>query len=222
VPYQIIVVDASPTLQKIVQGAFPETEFRLLPFGDGAEVMAAAAGIRPDAVLLSLSLEGRDGADLARFLRRQAETRRVPVFFLKSAFDTVDAARIGGIAHDGIFTKPFDSERLVADVRRAIERHTTPTTLPEEPVWVEGGTEGDVREVPERGAPVRPRAEDRSDKETPGFLRNRGVTPPHARVREWVRAEIWELERELEKRIRARIQAETRGAGRDDGDPGDG
>ncbi len=220
-PYKIIVADASPTLQRIVQGAFPETEFQLILFDDGAEIMTSAAGIRPDAVLLSLSLEGRDGSDIARFLRKQPETRRVPLFFLKGAFEAADAGRIGGVEPDGIFVKPFDSERLVAEVRRAIERRTTPTTIPEEPLWAEDGVDREVRTAAKMTAPGRPEAgADPKEETTAGFLRNKTVMPPQARVREWVRAEIWELERELEKRIRAKIVAELERAARSEKDPG--
>ena len=212
-PHKIIVADPSPTVQRIAQSVFPETEFRLFPIEDGAELMTAVEGLRPDAILISLSLGGLDGYDAARVLRRQADTRRTPIFFLKGAFELLDPGRIAGIEHDGLFVKPFDSEMLVADVRRAIEKRTTPTSFPEEPLWagIEGG-------MPEAGAPredgpspAGPARGRNSRAEVPGELsRSDGPPAPHSRVREWVRAEVGELERELEKRIRARILAELR------------
>ena len=220
-PYKIIVADSSPTLHKIVQGAFPEPEFRLFPFENGTELAASAAGIRPDAVLLSLSLEGGDGYDVGLAIRNQAETRRVPLFFLKGAFEVLDAGRVAAIDPEGIVTKPFDSEKVVADVRLAIERRTTPTSLPEEPVWRGSGDGRIVRGTPEKGQPVPGRPDtgkDRRDAAAANLFPNKGGTPPQGRVREWVRAEICELERELEKRIRARIMAELQGASPNPGD----
>ncbi len=113
-PHKIIVADASPTLQRIVQGAFPEPEFQLFPFDNGDELIASAERIRPDAVLISVSLDGRDGYETARALRKQAATRRTPVFFLKGTFEALDTGRISRIEHDGILVKPVDSEGLVA------------------------------------------------------------------------------------------------------------
>jgi CheY-like chemotaxis protein len=222
VPHKIIVADASPTLQKAVQGAFPEAEFRLFPVANGTDLMAAAPEIRPDAILLSLSIDGRDAYDLARALRSRAETRRTPLFLMKGAFDVLDSGRIAIIEHDGIFAKPFDSERLVAEVRQAIEKRTTPTSLPEEPIWTEGGAEGEAQDASPKPAsvPGRPGTGRRPGDETAGDLvRRKGIAPPPSVVREWVRAEICELERELEKRIRARVIAELKGVS-GGGDPG--
>jgi CheY-like chemotaxis protein len=223
VPHKIIVADASPTLQRIIQGAFPETEFRLFPVANGNDLMASVLDIRPDAILLNLSIDGRDGYDLARVLRNQAETRRTPLFLMKGAFDVLDAGRVAAIEHDGVFVKPFDSERLAADVRRAIEKRTTPTSLPEEPIWTESEAGEGAGEGPPKIAPVpdRPRAgRDAGGETAGGSFGRKGVSPPPSVVRDWVRAEICELERELEKRIRARVIAELKEASGGGGDSG--
>jgi DNA-binding response OmpR family regulator len=133
VPYRIIVADPSPSVQKTVQLAFPEPEFRLFPFEDGADLLESVAGVRPDAVLLSLSLPGRDAFEVGRLLRGREDFRRVPLLFLRGTFEAVDPLKTVP-DHDGIIQKPFDSERLAATVRELIEKKTWPTTLPEEPV----------------------------------------------------------------------------------------
>jgi DNA-binding response OmpR family regulator len=149
VAYRIIVADPSPSVQKAVQLAFPEPEFRLFPFEDGADLLESIAGVRPDAVLLSLSLPGRDAFEVGRLLRSREELRRVPLVFLRGTFEVLDASRLAAADYDGIFQKPFDSERLAASVRELIEKRTWPSTLPEEPVIPEerpagsdGGTTG--------------------------------------------------------------------------------
>jgi CheY-like chemotaxis protein len=134
VAYRIIVADPSPSVQKTVQLAFPEPEFRLFPFEAGADLLESIAGIRPDAILLSLSLPGRDAFEVGRLLRSREELRRVPLVFLRGTFEALDLSRIAAADCDGIFLKPFDSERLAATIRELIEKKTWPLTLPEEPV----------------------------------------------------------------------------------------
>jgi DNA-binding response OmpR family regulator len=144
VPYKIIVADASPSVQRTVQLAFPEPEFRLFPVEDGAALLDAAGEVRPDAVLLSLSLPGRDPGELGRLLRAREELRRVPLIFLRGTFESADIpAALPD--NDGIFQKPFDSERLAATVRELIEARAVPLTLPEEPVFSEGRPAGNGR-----------------------------------------------------------------------------
>ncbi len=223
-PHKIIVADASPTLQRIVQGAFPEAEFQLFPFDNGDELIASAERIRPDAVLISVSLDGRDGYETARALRKQAATRRTPVFFLKGTFEALDTGRISGIEHDGILVKPVDSEGLVAKARKAIEKRKTPTSLPEELPVGGGGGEGKPPEGHRESGPVSGRSDTALDggvRDAADNFRKTGSPAPHARVREWVRAEVCELERELEKRIRTRILAEINNPNRSRGNSGE-
>jgi DNA-binding response OmpR family regulator len=138
VPYKIIVADVSVSVQRTVQLAFPEPEFRLFPVENGDELLGTAEEVRPDAVLVSTSLPGRDPLEVGRLLRLREDFRRVPLLFLKGTFDGLDAAKTVP-DNDGVFQKPFDSERLVAAVRDLIEARSVPPTLPEEPVFPPGG-----------------------------------------------------------------------------------
>ena len=133
-PYRIIVADPSPSVQKTVQLAFPEPEFRLFAFEDGVGLLDEIAGVHPDAVILSMSLPGRDVFEIGRLLRSRQDLRCVPLIFLRGTFEAPEAAKIAAADCDGIFQKPFDSERLAAAVRELIEKRTWPPTLPEQPV----------------------------------------------------------------------------------------
>ena len=133
-PYRIIVADPSPSVQRAVQLAFPEPEFRTYPVEDGSALLDAAAEVRPDAVLLSLSLPGRDPAELGRLLRARPDLRRVPLIFLRGTFESAEVPP-SLPDHDGVFQKPFDSERLAAAVRELVEARAVPLTLPEEPLF---------------------------------------------------------------------------------------
>ena len=137
-PYKIIVADASVSVQRAVQLAFPEPEFRLFPVEDCANLLESVEEVRPDAVLISTSLPGRDPLEVGRLLRAREDFRRVPLLFLKGTFDAPDPARPVP-DNDGVFTKPFDSDRLAASVRELIEAKAAPPTLPEEPVFQTGG-----------------------------------------------------------------------------------
>jgi len=143
--YRIIVADPSPSVQKTLQLALPEPEFRLFLSEDGADLLESIGGIRPDAILLSLSLPGRDAFEVGRLLRSREDLRRAPLIFLRGTFEALDVSRLAAADYDGIFQKPFDSERLAASVRELIEKKTWPSTLPEEPVAPEAQPAGNGR-----------------------------------------------------------------------------
>ncbi len=188
--YRIIVADPSPSVQKLAQMVFPEPEFRIYAFEDVPSLFEAVEDIRPDAVIVSMSLEPASGAGVARALRGRTGLENVPLVGLKGAFGSPHAEEDEASDYDEIFQKPFDSERLAAAVRRLIARKTGPSTLPEDPL---GPGTGPAGQAPESGR----RAEGGPSAEDPG-------------VREWVRGELVEMEREIEKRVRARVLAEVK------------
>jgi len=185
VPYRIIVADPSPSVQKAAQLVFTGPEFRLSVFEDGASLVEAAADLRPDALVISLTLPGRDGYEVGRILRSRKELAAIPLVGLKGTFESMDAERPAPAEYDEVVLKPFDSERLAAVVRELIARKTGPESLPEDPRW--------------------------SSAEIPA---GRTAAPPAAasgpEVKAIVHEEIVGMEREIEKRVRASVLAELK------------
>jgi DNA-binding response OmpR family regulator len=183
VPYRIIVADPSPSVQKAAQLVFAEPEFRVFAYEDGASLLESVASVGPDALIVSLTLPGRDGYDVARTLRSRKALATVPLVGLRGSFECIDSDRNAPSDYDEVLPKPFDSERLAAVVRELIARKTGPSSLPEEPVWpVESG----------------PAA-------TTG-----SAAPTGLEIKAIVREEIGGMEREIEKRVRARVLADVK------------
>lgn len=199
-PYRIVVADPSPSVQKAVQAVFLESDFNLYVFEDGRELVDVLPSIRPDTVILGLSLPGMDAFEVGRFLAGREEFRNVPLFFLKGTFELFDSDRAADIPHDGVIQKPFDSEKLAAMVREAIDRKILPPTMPEEPFPEAPAAEALPGIVDERAGAFAP--PDTGSKAHPEALQST--------VRDLVRTEVLEMERELEKRITARVLAELK------------
>lgn len=188
-PYRIVVADPSPSVQKAAQLVFAEPEFRVCAFEDGAALLAAIDGLKPDAVVVSLTLPGRDGYEVGRAVRSRKGLEAVPLVGLRGMFEGLDADRTVPPEYDEVLAKPFDSERLAAVVRELIARKTGPATLPEEPVPPPAAAET-VRRGPA------PSSGERAE--------------PDAGLKDWVRAELVGMEREIEKRVRARVAADLK------------
>ncbi len=187
-PYSVFVADPSPSVQKAAQLAFAEPEFRVAVYDDGASLLEALAAGPPDALVVSLTLPGREGYDVARTLRSRKDLAAVPLVGLRGAFECLDRDKNVPADYDEVVAKPFDSERLAAAVRELIARKTGPSSLPEEPVWL-GGPPASRATPPAAAA---------------------AAAPPDADVRALVREEIGGLEREIEKRVRAGVLADLK------------
>ncbi|MHB8093391.1 MAG: hypothetical protein ACYDH0_00455 [Candidatus Aminicenantales bacterium] len=196
-PYRIVVADPSPSVQKAAQMVFPEPDFKLLFFDDGRDLDASLPGIGADAVLLALSLVGADPYEIGRAIAGREGFENVPLFFLKGSFEAFDPGKAEGIPYDGVIQKPFDSEGMAAIVREAIDRKASPPTMPEEPVL-----DGPAERLPVRGAVPGAGLPDPGTGRVPDSL--------EPRIRELVRSEALEIEREIEKRVRTRVLADLK------------
>jgi len=194
-PYKLILADLSPSVQRVVQMAFPVPEFEIQAIGDGLQVIEALGRFDPDAVLLSLTLPSRDGYEVGRYLRSRDEFRKVALILLKNAFEPLDGKRLNGLDCDGIVQKPFDSERLVRLVRETVDRKKVPPSFPEESL---------IEEIPSAG--VRSLFEE--EEFIPPPPSSRSGEDLDDRIRIMLREEILSVERELEKRLKASLRAD--------------
>jgi DNA-binding response OmpR family regulator len=195
--YKLILADPSPSVQKIVQVAFPEAEFEVQVIEDGLQVIETIARINPDAVLLSPTLPSRDGYEVGRYVRSREEFRKMALILLKNAFESLDEERVNEIGFDAIVPKPFDSERLVRFVRETVDRKKVPPSYPEESL---------IEEIPPPG--VLPLFEE--EEFLPPPPSSRSGEDLEDRIRIMLREEILEVERELEKRLRASFREDLR------------
>jgi DNA-binding response OmpR family regulator len=191
VPYRIVVADTSLSVQRALQLVFAEPEFRVYPFEDGASLLESVNGIRPDALLVSLTLPGRDGYEVGRALRSRKELETVPLVGLRGTFECLDTDRSAPSEYDEVVAKPFDSERLAGLVRELIARKTGPSTLPEEPPAPVGESGAEL------GGPA-----------GPGL--KRPAAAAESAFKDWVQEELVGMEREIEKRVRARVVADLK------------
>ena len=74
--YKILVADDSPSTQKLIQMSFPTSEFEIVIFSDGQEVLDSLSRISPDAILLNLSLPQKDGYEHSAGSDRHGKKQR--------------------------------------------------------------------------------------------------------------------------------------------------
>jgi DNA-binding response OmpR family regulator len=195
---RVIIADPSVSVQKVVQMAFAAPDFEIHPFEDGLELLQSLGRVNPDAVLVSLSLPGRDGYEVGRCLRTREEFRRTGLVLLRNAFETLDLEKLRGIDYDEIVQKPFDSEKLARTVREIVDRKKGPHSFPEESLLEDIPATGTVPLFEEAEfAPPPPPA-----------------CPPIAddveeKIRQTLQEEILSMERELEKRLKATLRSEV-------------
>jgi two-component system, OmpR family, response regulator ResD len=117
----VLVVDDEPTIAEVVSRYLERAGYRTTVAATGLEAIEAAAGDRPDLVVLDLMLPGIDGLEVMRRLREQ-HSERTPVILLTAKgeeSDRVIGLRLGA---DDYVVKPFSPAELVARVDAVLRR----------------------------------------------------------------------------------------------------
>jgi CheY-like chemotaxis protein len=110
----LIVEDAELNRDLLTQ--ILEDSFSLLMATDGQAGLDLAASEQPDLVLLDMSLPVVDGWEVARRLKADARTQKIPVVALTAHAMRGDERRATEAGCDAYITKPLDEDRLLATI----------------------------------------------------------------------------------------------------------
>jgi len=121
---RILLVDDDAAVRSAVSGALAGEGYDVDCLGDAEEALRQALAAPPSLVLLDVSMPRLDGWELCEILRRQSQTREVPVLFITGRTDVRD--RITGMQVGGtdFISKPFHAKDLRAKVRALVGRET--------------------------------------------------------------------------------------------------
>lgn len=117
-PKQILVVDDEPYLRDVQVLVLEAAGYAATAIDTAAEALARLADIRPDLIVLDMSMPGMDGRQFLARLRASAPWRDLPVI-VSSGFPEQDIASLGELGTD-VLPKPFSDTTLLTRVRRLI------------------------------------------------------------------------------------------------------
>jgi len=118
----ILVVDDEPGIVQIARDYLDRAGFRVITAGDGSTALRLARAERPSLLVLDLMLPGMDGLDVARALRQDPATRKLPIIMLTARVEEADRLIGLELGADDYMTKPFSPRELVARVRAVLRR----------------------------------------------------------------------------------------------------
>jgi two-component system cell cycle response regulator DivK len=116
----ILVVDDYQDAREMYAEYLQFSGFRVAEARNGNEAIEQAFALRPDLILMDLSLPGMDGWEATRQLKSDERTRHIPVVALTghALAGASEGARKAGC--DSFVTKPCLPDDLVVEVRRML------------------------------------------------------------------------------------------------------
>jgi two-component system KDP operon response regulator KdpE len=124
---RILVVDDDPQILRTLRINLRARGYDVDLAPDGGAALRVAAAQKPDLVVLDLGLPDLDGVAVIRNLRGWTTTPIIVLSGRSGSADKVDALDAGA---DDYVTKPFGVEELLARIRAATRRTSTPPASP--------------------------------------------------------------------------------------------
>jgi len=108
---RILIVDDEGDFIELVKFRLANLHCEFLVANDGVQALSQARQFKPDLILLDILLPDLDGLSVCEILKRQPNTKKIPIIFM-SALSGDITRRTAAMHAEDFFTKPLDLNRL--------------------------------------------------------------------------------------------------------------
>ncbi|MEH1773738.1 response regulator [Nostoc sp.] len=117
--YTIFCIDDNPTVLNAIKSYLDEQTFSVLGVNDSLKALMQIIQIKPDIILLDISMPNLDGYELCSLLRKHSHFKNTPVIMVSEKVGFLDRAKAKMVRASGYLTKPFTQ----GDLLKVIFKH---------------------------------------------------------------------------------------------------
>jgi two-component system alkaline phosphatase synthesis response regulator PhoP/two-component system response regulator VicR len=118
---RILAVDDEKAIVRLVQVNLEREGYDVVTAYDGREALEKVASERPDLIVLDVMMPYMDGFEVLQQLKKEPDTRDIPVIMLTAKAQDADVFRGWQSGVDCYLTKPFNPMELKAFVKRVFK-----------------------------------------------------------------------------------------------------
>ena len=118
----IFCVDDDRTIRDIEVYTLLQTGFAAEGFSDGVSLLAALEDRKPELIVLDIMMPGMDGVDVLKKIRKNPETRKIPVIMATAKGTETDKIQGLDTGADDYLVKPFGMMDMVARIKAVLRR----------------------------------------------------------------------------------------------------
>ncbi len=118
---RILVCDDEKHIVRLVQINLEREGYTVLTAYDGKEGLSKAEAEKPDLIVLDVMMPYMDGFEVLRNLKKNPDTRDIPVIMLTAKAQDADVFRGWKEGVDTYLTKPFNPMELISFVKRIFQ-----------------------------------------------------------------------------------------------------
>lgn len=119
---RVVIADDEPNLVLPLEYMLKREGYEVTVARDGQAALEAIGRVRPDLVLLDVTMPLRSGFDVCQVLRADESQRDLRIVLLTARGRDDDIAKGLALGADAYMVKPFSPKELLLQVRELLER----------------------------------------------------------------------------------------------------
>lgn len=117
---KVLVLDDDAEVRALLEKLLTHDGYQVTAVGDGLEGLVHLEQDKPDLVLCDVMMPNLDGLAFTRAIKKNPDTRGLPVIFLSARGDSGTMAAAISAGAKFYLTKPFSHADLLSKVRKAL------------------------------------------------------------------------------------------------------
>ena len=118
----IYIVEDDTNIREIESFALKNSGYQTQDFGNAKEFYRAVKEKKPDLALLDIMLPDEDGMEILQKLRKNPETKRLPIIMVTAKATELDRVKGLDLGADDYIIKPFGVMELISRVKALLRR----------------------------------------------------------------------------------------------------
>jgi len=111
---RLLVVDDEPDILEFLQVILEEEGYEVVTSDKGEYLEQLHNGGLPHLILVDVLLSGKDGREIVKYLKSQAETKHIPIIMFSAHPSAEETAKQAGA--EDFLAKPFEIDVLLAKI----------------------------------------------------------------------------------------------------------
>lgn len=127
----LLLIDDSVVIHRVVEIAFGSEDINIQTTINGSEALSKLIAIKPNIILIDISLPDLDGYEVCKKIRAIPEYYETPILFLAEAYEAFDPNQANAAGSTEFIQKPFEVNVLTKKVQDLLLKASKPETLAE-------------------------------------------------------------------------------------------
>jgi DNA-binding response OmpR family regulator len=119
---RILIVEDDQKIALALQVRLKANRYAVSVASDAIVGASLGRTVKPDLILLDISMPGGDGFQLAETFHNMLETSGTPIIFITASKNPELLEKVTILGAVGLFEKPFDTEKLLYSIERELNR----------------------------------------------------------------------------------------------------